>query len=85
MGRLDWHPTDEEIIMAYTTSDRTAAYGFGTWVGDFFANLKDAAARRTVFMRVHAELSQMSDRELADIALSRYQIDEIAHQAAYGA
>ena len=31
-----------------------------------------------------AELSQLSDRELADLGLSRHSIETVAHEAAYG-
>lgn len=70
--------------MAYTTTERTFTFGLGAWVRNTLAAWNDAAKRRAVYAQVRAELGYMSDRDLADINLSRHQIDEIAFQAAYG-
>lgn len=42
-------------------------------------------ARRAEFYRVQRELEALSDRDLADLGISRYSIRAIAQQAAYGA
>ena len=39
-----------------------------------------ARARRAEYLRTKAELSAMSDRDLADIGISRHDIDAIASQ-----
>ncbi|MGR3541899.1 MAG: DUF1127 domain-containing protein [Hasllibacter sp.] len=46
-----------------------------------FARLREGLARRSRRARVHAELSALSDRELADLGIHRVQIDEIARTA----
>lgn len=44
--------------------------------------LRTAFARRRVYNRVADELSAYTDRELADLGLSRYDIRALARQAA---
>ncbi|OYW59548.1 MAG: hypothetical protein B7Z10_07430 [Rhodobacterales bacterium 32-66-7] len=50
--------------------------------------LKDTVAtavrQRRVYLQTVAELNALTDRELADLGISRLAIAEIAHQAAYG-
>ena len=41
------------------------------------------AARRRVYSRTFEELNQLSDRDLDDIGLSRTQVRDVAHEAAY--
>ncbi|GEM_PF-1421122 len=69
--------------MAYTSNDTRAQ---GNVTSNFFsglvAKLMLARARRAAYLVTYHELSAMSDRELADIAVSRYQIREIARMAA---
>jgi uncharacterized protein YjiS (DUF1127 family) len=47
-----------------------------------FDRLREALAERTAYLQVRAELSALSDRELADIGLGRYDIDAVARSAA---
>ncbi len=49
-----------------------------------FANLGAALARRRLYARTLAELRELSDRELADLGMSRLSIARVAHEAAYG-
>jgi uncharacterized protein YjiS (DUF1127 family) len=49
-----------------------------------FGNLKAAFARHRLYSRTITELSQLNDRELADLGLSRGSIASVAHEAAYG-
>ncbi len=52
----------------------------------FFARLRaeyrDFAQRRAIYRRTYDELSMLSDRELADLGMSRYDIPMIARRAA---
>ena len=50
----------------------------------FFAKLAAAYGRFKLYRHTLAELSQLSDRELADLGLSRHSIETVAHEAAYG-
>lgn len=69
--------------MAYTSNDTRAQ---GTTTSNFFsglvAKLMLARARRAAYLVTYHELSSMSDRELSDIAVNRYQIRDIARAAA---
>jgi uncharacterized protein YjiS (DUF1127 family) len=70
--------------MAYVNTTRVARKG----VVERFVMLKDFAAtalnQRRVYGRTVAELNALSDRELADLGISRISIPGIAHEAAYG-
>ena len=49
-----------------------------------FRSMVDAWKTYRVYMQTKRELDDLSDRELADIGISRWMIDEIAHEAAIG-
>jgi uncharacterized protein YjiS (DUF1127 family) len=46
------------------------------------SRLRLALKRQRRFHQTRAELSRLTDRELADVSISRNRIDEIARQAA---
>lgn len=46
--------------------------------------LKTAFAQRRLYSRTIEELQGLTDRELADLGLSRLSIAQVAHEAAYG-
>jgi uncharacterized protein YjiS (DUF1127 family) len=70
--------------MAFITTTRTApARSQGLFTG-LLARLKTAMAQRGLYSRTLTELSQLNDRELADLGLSRSDIARVAHEAAYG-
>ncbi|WP_137110919.1 DUF1127 domain-containing protein [Rhodobacter sp. SY28-1] len=70
--------------MAYVNSSSIARKGFA----DRLVVLRDAVltaiAQRRTYLRTVAELNALTDRELADLGISRLGITEIAHEAAYG-
>jgi uncharacterized protein YjiS (DUF1127 family) len=70
--------------MAYVNTTPVARKGFA----DRLAYLKDtvltAISQRRVYTRTVAELNALTDRELADLGISRLAIPEIARGAAYG-
>lgn len=70
--------------MAYVNTNSIARKGFA----DRLAYVKDvvltAINQRRVYARTVAELNALTDRELADLGISRFGITEIAHEAAYG-
>ncbi|TVR44197.1 MAG: DUF1127 domain-containing protein [Rhodobacteraceae bacterium] len=47
------------------------------------ARIKLWFLRRRVYNRTHAELSQLSTRELDDLGISRSMITRLAQEAAY--
>ena len=49
---------------------------------NFLAGQKAARARRAVFEKVYGELSAMTNRDLADINVSRHAIRDVARAAA---
>lgn len=70
--------------MAYVNTTPVARKGFA----DRLAYAKDivltAFNQRRIYTRTVAELNSLTDRELADLGISRLGITEIAREAAYG-
>ena len=52
--------------------------------GGFFARLFKAAADRRRYFTTYDELSALSDRELADIGLSRPNVADVARDSVWG-
>jgi uncharacterized protein YjiS (DUF1127 family) len=70
--------------MAYVNTTSAARKGFA----DRLVVLRDlvltAIAQRRTYLRTVAELNALTDRELADLGISRLGITDIAREAAYG-
>ena len=64
--------------MAYTTMNRSASR-----FRDLRATLSDTIARRRTYRQTVHELTQLSDRELADLGIARSMIRGIATETAY--
>ncbi|EIE50313.1 hypothetical protein AL036_13840 [Salipiger aestuarii] len=72
--------------MAFATENRTTAQaGFAGGFGSFFAGIREQMERRKLFRETLRELNSLSNRELADLGLSRSMTRRIAYQAAYKA
>lgn len=52
--------------------------------GSLMARMTDKIIRRRVYNKTHAELSQLSTRELDDLGISRSMISRLSYEAAYG-
>ena len=70
--------------MAYVTTTRIEARHGAGRISGLFDSLKTAIARRRIYSQTLSELNQLSDRELADLGLSRFSIVQTAYEAAYG-
>jgi uncharacterized protein YjiS (DUF1127 family) len=70
--------------MAYVNTTRIARKGFADRLVMVRDTILTAIAQRRIYLRTVAELNGLSDRELADLGISRLGITEIAHEAAYG-
>jgi uncharacterized protein YjiS (DUF1127 family) len=69
--------------MAYITQSLNTSNDLGgSWFAGRIASLKTWIKREQVFLRTKNELSEMTDRELADIGLTRFQIRDVALDAA---
>ncbi|MCX7646488.1 MAG: DUF1127 domain-containing protein [Rhodobacteraceae bacterium] len=57
-------------------------------VAEYFRGLaaryREARARRALYRQTVAELSRLSDRDLADLGISRLTIHDLAAKHAYG-
>ena len=68
-----------------TTTNTTFTPTFGGLSGAFTAirkSLADKARRAHAYRETYRQLDAMSDRDLADIGISRLQIRDIAEEAA---
>lgn len=63
--------------MAYVNSRSSSASIFGR-ISAFFGQLQADANRRVTYRRTVKVLSAMTDRELADIGISRISIEDVA-------
>ena len=70
--------------MAYVNSVGIARKGLLHRAAAFKDALLTAVQQRRVFQRTVAELNALTDRELADLGISRLAIRDVARQAAYG-
>jgi uncharacterized protein YjiS (DUF1127 family) len=70
--------------MAYVNSTRVAGNGLADRVGAFVKSIKLAAQRRAIYDQTLRELNGLTNRELADLGISRLNIQDVARTAAYG-
>ena len=70
--------------MAYVNTTRMARKGVLDRLATFGDSIVTALQTRRVYLRTMAELNALTDRELADLGISRLAIRDIAHEAAYG-
>ncbi|WP_376876549.1 DUF1127 domain-containing protein [Albirhodobacter sp. R86504] len=68
-----------------TTASMHRNGGLFSALSAFFLNIADKRARFFEYRRVLAELNTMSDRELADVGISRHSVRDLAWEAAYKA
>ena len=70
--------------MAYSMTSAMQRFRPLAWLGSMLETGKEAALRRNRYVTTLQLLERMSDRELADINISRLQIRDVAYEAAYG-
>lgn len=73
-----------ETVMAYIASQSGPARSFVAPVVEMFASLATAWERSRIYTRTQRELNALSNRELADLGISRTMITRMAYEAAYG-
>lgn len=70
--------------MAYVSTTRATSLNLVQRFDEFRARMAEATAQRKTYKTTVAELSALSNRELADLGLHRSMIKQIALEAAYG-
>ena len=68
--------------MAFITGTAAPSLGLGQHFQDFVQRLRQAAKARAVYNQTFEELSALSDRDLADLGISRLSIGDVAREAA---
>lgn len=71
--------------MAYASDNRASTFAFGDRISALIAAFSDARAKRKVFNQTLRELNALTNKELADIGLTRSMITTVALDAAEGA
>lgn len=75
---------EREMNMAYANEIRTGAANAG-FLSNLVSILGDRVAKYKIYRSTVVELEMLTDRELADLGVSRSMIKGIAIEAAYGA
>lgn len=70
--------------MAQALSNRISGSSLVEIISNGVASLHAAHARRAIYRRTLAELRALSDRDLADMGINRFDIEDLAYEAAYG-
>ena len=70
--------------MAYVNSTRVAQKGLLDRLADLKDSVLAAIRTRRLYAQTVAELNALSDRDLADLGISRLGIAEVAREAAFG-
>jgi uncharacterized protein YjiS (DUF1127 family) len=67
--------------MAFVSNTGVPSLGLGQRVSDFVQRLRQAAKARAVYTQTYEELSALTDRDLADLGISRLSIGDVAREA----
>ena len=70
--------------MAYVNNSRAASFGLMDRFIALVNNYRTNRAQRAIYARTVYELNQLSDRELLDMGVARFSIEDVASVAAYG-
>lgn len=70
--------------MAYVNSTRVARNGLADRFSTLTETIRTTLRQRRLYAVAVRELSNLSDRELADLGISRLSIVDVAREAAYG-
>ena len=70
--------------MAFFSDTQSNGASLSARVSAWWDGVKAETARRRVMRATYAELAALSDRELADLGMSRAEISRVAREAAYG-
>ena len=72
------------LTMKFFDSITTKEYTGNNWLSTVFSNIVTSYNRYRIYKQTVKELNAMSDRDLHDIGLSRYEIEDLAYESAYG-
>jgi len=70
--------------MAIASHTRTVDLGLTDRIAVYFKDLAFRANQFRLYKRTFDELSDLSDRDLADLGLTRASLRSVAHEAVYG-
>jgi uncharacterized protein YjiS (DUF1127 family) len=68
--------------MAFITGNAAPSFGFAQRFSGLVDRIREARKAREVYLQTYQELSALTDRDLADLGISRASIASIAREAA---
>ena len=68
--------------MAFITGNAAPSLGLGQRLSGLVERIREARKAREVYLQTYNELSVLSDRDLADLGISRASIQSVAREAA---
>ncbi|GGE36502.1 DUF1127 domain-containing protein [Actibacterium pelagium] len=71
--------------MAHAAQTAYSGLSIAGYISQAIANFRENLATRKLYLDTINELQSLDDRDLADIGISRGQIEDIARAHAYGA
>ena len=71
--------------MAYTTLTQPLRGTVASWIENLIAVLRERRENYLRYRQTADELHALSERELADIGISRYDIPKVARESIYSA
>ncbi len=79
------HSTTGRNAMAFATDTRSLGATIGQRFSEFRASVTDQYAKYAIYRNTVSELNSLTDRDLADLGLTRSMIRGVAAEAASGA
>lgn len=76
--------TTESKTMALAPDSMSSDFGVMRRLSKLLADYREARQRNRVFRHTLKELNALTNRELADLGISRSMITRVAQEAAYG-
>ena len=70
--------------MAYATAPTTVRFDFAARLRSAVSEAREAWNRYRTYRVTMDQLMDLSDRELADLGLSRHSVRSVAYESAYG-
>ena len=70
--------------MAYVNNTRVVGNGFADRLAGLIKWARKTAQQRAIYDRTVRELNALTNRELADLGISRLNIQDVARAAAFG-
>jgi uncharacterized protein YjiS (DUF1127 family) len=76
---------ERNMEMAYVSAEKVSNVKIGERIGSYALGFGKRIGDYRLYMRTLRELQAMSERDLADLGLTSFQLKDVARDAVYGA